>query len=73
MEEHIHAITRFACMGVGEYDFDSVLFFDTDYLFIDEVGGGNLLLTAENMGFVSGIEDREPVSGSLKMKIGEEK
>ena len=73
VEEHIHAVTRFACMGVGEYDFDSVLFFDTDYLFIDEVGGGNLLLTAENMGFVSGIEDREPVSGSLKMKIGEEK
>ena len=73
VEERIRAVTRFACMGVGEYDFDSVLFFDTDYLFIDEVGGGNLLLTAENMGFVSGIEDREPVSGSLKMKIGEEK
>ena len=73
VEERIRAVTRFACMGVGEYNFDSVLFFDTDYLFIDEVGGGNLLLTAENMGFVSGIEDREPVSGSLKMKIGEEK
>lgn len=54
-------------------DWRYLLFFDTDYLFIDEVGGGNLLLTAENMGFVSGIEDREPVSGSLKMKIGEEK
>ena len=70
IEEHIHAVTRFACMGVGEYDFDSVLFFDTDYLFLDEVGGGNLLLTAENMGFVSGIEDREPVSGSLKIGEG---
>lgn len=72
VEEHIRAVTNFACMGMEEFDFDSVLFFDTDYLFIDQESGGNLLLTAESMGFVSGVEDREPVSGSLKLKLGEE-
>lgn len=48
---------------------ESFVFWDSDYTLLDESRGGMLLLTHPEMGFVSGSEEREPISGSVKLEI----
>ena len=70
VEERLLAVTNFAYMGLNEFDFESFVFWDSDYTFLDEAGGGMILLTHPEMGFVSGSsEEREPISGSVKQEI----
>ena len=62
----------FAFMGFEDSD-ESFIFWDDDFLFYDEPGGPELFLGDKyNLGLVTGSDDCEPISGSLKKKIGEE-
>lgn len=67
--ERLLAVASFAYMGLDEFEFESFVFWDSDYTLLDESGGGMLLLTHPEMGFVSGSEEREPISGSVKLEI----
>ena len=48
------------------------IFWDDDFLFYDEPGGPEMFLNDTiGLGSVTGSDDCEPVSGSLRKKIGE--
>ena len=63
----------FWCMGFDDVDEESFIFRDDDFLYYDEPGGVDMSTMdgAEMSGFAMNEEDREPVSGSIKKKIGE--
>ena len=66
---HLKNVSVFPYMGFTDYDDESCIFWDVDYLLYDRAGESVVLLTDKNAGFVTACEDREPVSGSIKRKI----
>ncbi len=72
VEMHLKNVSVFPYMGFTEYDDESCIFWDVDYLLYDDAGKASILLTDIGMGFVTQVDDREPISGSLKKKIGED-
>ena len=77
-EEFINELVKqgsmFWCMGFDDVEEESFIFWDDDFLFFDEPGSANLFFMEEgkSLGFVMTEDDREPISGSLKWKMGEE-
>ncbi len=71
VDELVRAASIFAFMGYEDSD-ESFIFWDDDFLFYDEPGGSELFLgDRSNLGFVTGCNECEPISGSFKKKIGE--
>lgn len=68
VDELVRAAGIFAFMGFEDSD-ETFIFWDDDFLFYDEPGGPALFLDDKfNLGFVTGSDDCEPISGSLKKK-----
>ena len=69
VDDLIRAASIFAFMGFENSD-ESFILWDDDFLFYDEPGGPELILDDKSiLGFVTGNDECEPVSGSLKKKI----
>ena len=72
VDMRLRNVSVFPYMGFTEYDDESCVFWDIDYMFYDNAGEANYFFTNTDMGFVTQVDDREPVSGSLKSRIDEE-
>jgi hypothetical protein len=69
VDDLIRAASIFAFMGYEDSD-ESFIFWDDDFLFYDEPGGADLFIDNKSgHGFVTGGDECEPISGSLKIKI----
>ncbi len=73
VNELIRQASMFSCMDTDDPAGESFIFSDDEFLIYDEPGGTEVLSeeAGGTPGFVMKEEGREPVSGSLKYKIGE--
>ena len=72
VDELVQAASIFAFMGYADSD-ESFIFWDDDFLFYDEPGGLELFIgDRSNLGFATGSDECESISGSFKKKIGDE-
>ena len=75
IEEMIRQASMFSAMGFDDIEVESFIFRDDDFLFYDEPGGADVFFSeaGKYMGFVMNGDEREPVSGSIRMAMQDQR